>query len=537
MLVAGIVLATTSAPITMAQEAQVNTTTSSTLPITRVTEGTNGTNNFKSFEVKAAEAGSYYTEFWLLPSMYADKSYTSFTVYVNGNPVGTINPTVGNWQAARIDGHETLNLTEGTNVISVGTLAPEFPEVEKIRVASTDADARISSKAYEEYLANAAAGVRYDIPEDEGLAAYSSNAATMKPFSNVPLNYTFYKLISCKKEHQYIMSSTSDAPHKIDIVYYGSEINYQSQPTLENSPILKSPGDEPDLSDIYPKIYYPYTPSTSEEMQELSWVYSSKIVANTKKQGVTTMFTVPKDGRYLIRVRHATNGGSAIANLTISDFTTGSQFGYPDIPISLSYKECVIPADGNYYATFTCCNSEETDDPYLFIHGGLKDKVVGFNDDIPGEILKDYDISALDSYICQNYSVQTSGISVCNYSSSNPSSRCTIMARNPQAATQSAAKKRAKDTGTADVSSLTIDGKSVKVVAPANIGGSFYIDASEKIQNVSVYGMAGNCIGSIYCEESELNIPASYLNITQPGVYIINVKTSTGMTAKKIAIK
>lgn len=74
MLVAGIVLATTSAPITMAQEAQVNTTTSSTLPITRVTEGTNGTNNFKSFEVKAAEAGSYYTEFWLLPSMYADKS-------------------------------------------------------------------------------------------------------------------------------------------------------------------------------------------------------------------------------------------------------------------------------------------------------------------------------------------------------------------------------------------------------------------------------------------------------------------------------
>lgn len=86
-------------------KAQVSTDsgTSEFLKVESVSESTDGTYNFKSFEVEASEAGAYYTEFWLLPSKYADNSYSTFLIYLNDSYVGSINPTVGNWQSARVN--------------------------------------------------------------------------------------------------------------------------------------------------------------------------------------------------------------------------------------------------------------------------------------------------------------------------------------------------------------------------------------------------------------------------------------------------
>lgn len=103
-------------------------------------------------------------------------------------------------------------------------------------------------------------------------------------------------------------------------------------------------------------------------------------------------------------------------------------------------------------------------------------------------------------------------------------------------AAPSAAKIRANG-DSAGVTDLSITDESVHIAAPANIGGSFYFNAPEKILNISVYGLAGNCIGSVDCGESELKLPASSLNITQPGVYVISIKTSTCITARKVALK
>ena len=91
--------------------------------------------NFKSFEVNVSEAGIYYAEFWLLPAEYADGSYTKFHVYANGNLIGHINPTKGNWQAIRIDENETVNLKRGVNIIKIGVPSPEMPTVETIKLA------------------------------------------------------------------------------------------------------------------------------------------------------------------------------------------------------------------------------------------------------------------------------------------------------------------------------------------------------------------------------------------------------------------
>ena len=549
MIAAGILLSTANAQTAVAQvvgEVEISPTT--TLPITGVIEATDGNYNFKSFEVEASRAGSYYTEFWLLPARYANNAYTSFLIYVNDNYVGTITPTVGNWQAARVEGHETFDIAEGTNVITIATLAPEFPAVETIKVALNDYDASFSSEAYEEYLENSASGVTYDVPEVDDVPVYMSDATAIvsSNFSSVPLNYTFYNTFSFTKDQEIFITTSSSASHKIDIVYYGSEPKYIFNPGIITpiDPIITpvNPGStntsslSSSASSVIPNPPYlkyegVYTPATSEEMQGLSWVFPSQRSQNSSIQVATARVKITKSGQYLIRVRHAINGGSSLADVNVNGV-----YYYENAPITLSYKTCVIPADGNYYATFTFCNNVGTDDPYLFIHGGACDKIVGFNDDASKEERAQYGLSAWDSYISQKYFMKTSGISVSNYSSSKPASHCNIVAGISEGASQSAAKSRAKDANTAGVSDVSVTDESVRIYVPANIYDSFSIKATDRIHKISAYGLAGNCIGSIKWQESCAVIPAYCLNITQPGIYVICVETSNGVTSKKVVI-
>lgn len=103
-LAAGMLTATAQS---MAEYGHSATTT---LPVKGTTESTDGNFNFKSFEVEAPQAGEYYTEFWLQPARYANDQYTTFMVYVNNEYVGDITPSVGNWQSARVNDNETINL-------------------------------------------------------------------------------------------------------------------------------------------------------------------------------------------------------------------------------------------------------------------------------------------------------------------------------------------------------------------------------------------------------------------------------------------
>lgn len=551
MIVVGIVLATANAPAALAQEvAGVESSPTSTLPITGVTESTDGNYNFKSFEVEASEAGAYYTEFWLLPAKLANNRYSTFIIYVNEEYIGIINPSACNWQSARVVGHETFNLTKGTNEITIATLAPEFPEVETIKVALNDSDAAFSSEAYEDYLYSAAAGVVYDIPEGDEMPLYANDLTSvgLAHFSNVPLNYTFYKIFSFTQDQEIFITSSSYDSHKIDVIYYGSEpigiVSPRIEPPIDSIITPINPGiiNPTKLDSIivtpiiitkpFLKHRFPYTPATSEEMQGLSWVFPSEKTLNSSIQVATARITIPKSGQYLVRVRHTENGGSSLADINVN-----GAYYYENAPITLSYETCVIPADGNSYATFTCCNNFGTDDPYLFIHGAGSDRIVGFNDDAPSAKIEQYNISSLDSYISQTYFMNTSGISVSNYSSSNPTSRCNIVARISEDAAQSVAKARAKSTDTAIVSSPSIINETVQIAFPVNINGHFAINATDKIQTVSVYGLAGNCLGVVNCQESCVNISASSLNITQPGIYVISVETTNGVTSKKVAIK
>lgn len=546
LAVAGIMLATANAPAAQTHEVSGAGNSKLSSPPVSVSKAlTDGRYNFRYFEVEASEAGEYYTEFWLLPARLSDKSYSTFNVYVNDSYVGGIKPSAGNWQAAHVEGFETLNLSKGRNVITVVTPAPQVPEVESIKVAINHSDAEFSSEAYENYLDKAKAGVAYDIPEADRTAMYSNDSDSSEPddLLDIPLNYTFYTLFSFTKGEKIFITSSSASAHKLDVVYYGHDkpidVPIIGNTNNDGSSVEASAGLG--IGEVVPGIpntrWKPqqaawFVPATSDEMQGLGFVYPSQKAENSSMQVASAIMTIPKTGKYLVRVRHLENGGTGVADVNVN-----GEYFYENVPITLSYRNYAIPADGKTYAVYTLSDNFSTDDPYLFIHGGRCDKIVGYNDDTPKAMRDPLCISTYDSYISQRYLMKTSGISVSNYSSYEPESSCCILLGVAADADHSMYKARSKDKDTADELAPLIRDASVRIISPQNVNGILSVTADENIQKISVYGLAGNCIGSFNCNESNISLPASSLNMSQPGIYVISVETTAGVTSQKIMIK
>lgn len=513
-------------------------------------ESTDGNFNFKTFEVEAVESGSYFAEFWLQPSRYANNLYTTFGVYVNDNYVGSITPSIGNWQAIRLDDNQTLELNKGTNYITVATAVPETPNVETLKIALTDSEAIISSEAYDEYMNKAYAGTKYYIPEEEMALVSPASTFTNKHFNNVPLNYTFYKTFSFIQGQEIFITSSSAAEHNLDVVYYGEAVIFEIQDprqprdSIPPPPTGQTNSDEqirhsfgptnPIIFPWNPKIPYFYIPATSEEMQGLNWRSPSQRTINSTADVAVVRMTVPRTGMYLVRLRTVENGGSAIADLNVN-----GEYFYEEVPISLSRQDWVIPADGNKYETLTCCNTFGVDDPFLFVHGADADRIVGFNDDGPRYKQLQFDLSGLDSYLLQQYFIDTSAISVSNYSSLQPSSKCSIyIYRYDETETSSRNIVRAKMPVASHISAAALT-KDNDVNIPSNIerGADLTISATGLINNVSVYTLYGVVLSSVNVGDVVLSTSTSTLNISQPGVYIIRVETTKGETSRKVIVK
>lgn len=503
--------------------------------------------NFKSFEVVVSRTGSYYTGFWLLPAKYHDGTYTNFKVYVNSEYVGDILPTCGNWQSAHVDGNEVLYLTRGNNIITVATLAPEVPEIETIKVSYDEASAIISSDEYDEYLNTAIDGT-YDSSAIQNYSAtlneLSSNGGTY--FTNVPLNYTFYKTFSFTQGQEIFITSSSSVKHNIDIVYYGEPIRQIVQPGREFNDSLISRNQEMNtqrtyvpeiIGPLYPNrpgiLYKPlqlYTPATSFEMQGLNWLAPSQKSLNSNVQVATARITIPKSGLYLVRLRTDENDIISVADLNIN-----GNYYYQDAPISFNGVDYVIPADGNIYAAMTCCNDFGTDDPFLFIHGGVADKVVGYNDDGPSSKLNQYDLSSWDSYIAQQYFIPTSKISVCNYSSSKPQSTCNIFVGREGDVTSANMLMEARSL---NASSLSDDNTTnIQIPSFVNLGNKISFTSENSIRTISVKTISGLHVCCLNRIDTNKSLTTSDLNISNPGIYLIQVETEQGMQCKKVMVK
>lgn len=526
-----LILTTLDMENTVAQASLPGSSSNSIMPIIGTTEATDGELNFKTFEVEVDRTGNYFTEFWLIPAKYPDGSYTTFMVYVNDEYIGVISPSKGNWQAARVDGKDTLRLNEGTNHITIATYAPEFPGVETLKVALCESDAVISSKEYEEFLSELQRGICGEL--SSGIVDYSEDTSSVgiRHISNVPLEYTFCITTSFTKDQEINIMSSSTEEHIIDMVILGYKKDYVFNPQDGSSSGLPTP-EIPGSS--HDKMVIPYTPATSAEMQGLNWKGISEKVLNPNSatQLATVRITAPKTGLYLIRLRTKANRGRTTGNLYVN-----GAYSYENVPITLNYVDCVIPADGNIYATMTCCDNFGVDDPYLFIHGAGADRIVGLNDDGPKDMLDKYDLSKWDSYVAQAYFMPTTGISVSSYSSSSPNSKCSILSCVPEGEASLALHMRAKEGSTSGTAGISIENNYVTIPSVVAIDGSLTVFASGNIRQVTLYGLTGNLIGSMCGSDSSLVVPMSSLHVTCPGIYVMSVETTDGVTSGKILVK
>ena len=497
---------------------------------------TDGNFNFKSFEVEVENDGTYYSSAWLLPTKYCNGAYAPLYTYINNEFIGVIQPQEGNWQSILINDDGEIYLKKGKNIISFGALSPEIPSIETIKVSSFKEEAFISDEAYKEYLSNSIAGYVEDnsIYDNNSFDA-STLSANIAHFSNVPLRYTFYKLISFTKDQDIFITSTSSVHHNIDVVFYGtyapiivtssSDENFLNNVDRYEETIngtLTSGSVPPNLKPVTPFNY-----ASSEEMQGLNWKGVSEKALNSDTKIATIHMNVPKSGVYLIRVRHNTNGGLSVADVNID-----GKYSYENIPISFNSVNCEIPADGTSYSTMTCCSDFGVDDPFLFIHGASSDKVVGVNDDGKSNLLKLYDLSQWDSFISQKYFIKTSKISVSNYSSFAPVSKCNIIARVANGETETMTQKRIRNNYEASVETLSEN--KTQIAWNINNDKTLHISANSNIEKVLIYSLTGDIVKNIKASSDSLLIPLTDLNFKLPEIYIVHVISESGNYSKKL---
>lgn len=530
-IVSSVLLASTNPESAFAQSMnELNVGQSTVLQITGVYESTDGYMNYKNFEVSAPATGHYYAGAWLLPAMLADGDYTSFQVYVNGDFVETITPTCGNWQSVSLDNH--FNLTAGVNTISIATPMPDFPSVETIKIAQNEEDVAFSTDAYDYFLAESSIDNIEDNYEGEAvLYSTNQNFTNNNVFLNVPLRYTFYKIITFVKDHDITITSSSTSHHNIDVFYYSFGIASLGDDFLSTGVTKHGTLNKDGSNTIITPIQI-YTRPSAEEMQGLNWMAPSESPTILSKKTAKLRMTVPKTGLYLIRVRNAGTFGTALVDLNLND-----KYFYQDLPISYDYVDITIPADYWDYATIVNGNNPNQDDPMVFIHGNDADRVVGFNDNALSSEQNEYNLSSWDSFLNQIYFVRTTRISVSNSSSSNPNSKCTITVGRPYNIKESIPKMKSKVESDTDENNFLNSDESVYLTKTANINGNLDINSLENINRVTAYNTSGSRLGIARCNEPNVSIPVSTLNIRHRGIYIINIETDNTSVSKKINIQ
>lgn len=249
--------------------------------------------NYKTFEVTVADSGEYSLSFWLMPTKYANGKFSVYNVYVNGILVDFITPCKSNWQTAVLDNKKSVELRKGTNSIHVSALAPEVPEVEAINVVPQGEDATIDDSAYADYLAVAEQGD--SLMEEEEIESSQPTYAAQSTLvtgiiKNVPLYYSFYKIMSFNKGDDLDIHTSGAISHGVDILYIGSRdpsIIGPIAPGLQQQAMETN--DEFDYPPITHKSTFVYNHASSTEMQGLNWRGPSEKIRQPHSLKLTNM--------------------------------------------------------------------------------------------------------------------------------------------------------------------------------------------------------------------------------------------------------
>lgn len=338
------------------------------------------------------------------------------------------------------------------------------------------------------------------------------------------MRYTFYKYVYFNQGDRITISTESDTPHVTELMMYGEY-------TLDNPPVIVSPEDNianalagGSLSTLstnvnvdpvpLPDKIWAVTRFNSETTHENNWIDHSLYTDGDGESTFLEVTSAPESAYYLIRVRTKENDQAGTARIVIRGKKT-----YRSEPITCSKVTCELPADSNEYLTMTASANQEDDDPMLFLHAD-NDSIVNMEDDCLSKWMEQYGIGKHDAVLTQKNITPIKAVSVCNYSTLQPVSSCTIISG--IVVNESSSKSRGND---------------IVMSKTAERGANIEISASEQIDNVSVYGIYGELIGSAKVSGNEVSVPVSSLGISKSGVYIVNVQTTSGSESGRLFVK
>ena len=334
-----------------------------------------------SFVVNTEQAGYYYLSCWMLGGKHQNGNYSSFDVSANGKSIGKMIATKSNWQSVNLNSG-TIPLQKGENTISFTTQIPEIPNIEFIKLASTQESSAISSENYDERLrlikekciierGNYLSFSTDTIPTNNFNRAIAIDTVAHYEFKEqIPLKYTFHTLFQFTQ---------------------GNQVNFSVSNISGSSTVLEI------FSITNPENY--------------TW---SIIAGINQTKGIT--INIPSSGTYKVRARSLQNARDGIADVKVGTTT------YTGVP-TYSYGFTYTHEAGIEYNTFTAnikLKQTGEGDPLLFIgEGGFPDKIVGYNDD--SQVIGEHDWE-YNSRIKKTFARNTKSVLISESSSYNQSS-------------------------------------------------------------------------------------------------------------------
>lgn len=388
--------------------------------------------NAIDFTVKTPQKGTYYCNFWMLPTTYANDSCASYDVLLNNRQIGTLSAKQGGWQSLCLDGKPCISLEKGDNVLSVVGRGCDVPEVQQVKLAESHEAARINSEPYDCYLDRAKHGADesslYNV--DGNVALLSTNGDNILIANKeVPLKYSFYKIFELKEGQAISVYTISQDKHSVDVFYLGKkhtllQASLETQSVANVSTIISGP--------IRPDYKLLYVKASTDEMQGLSWKRNS--TDEDGKQETSLIIDIPKSGYYMVKLRSSEPFHLGTADVQFgrceagsNSFTVWQDAGlFTDVPMYYSNVSCVIPSNVQDISVITDSEGKKDCDPMLFVEGNAGHRIVGYSDDASSNERTVYGLSPLDACLGQIYKVSTTDVHVSSYSSLLPESTCEV---------------------------------------------------------------------------------------------------------------
>lgn len=450
--------------------------------------------SYTNFSIVAPSEGDYFMNFWLMPAKHKDETYSTYKVLVNGIFAGNIVPRKGNWQTIGLSNNRRVKLNLGNNTISIVAQMPEVPAVEFVRLSKNSLNAYIPSEKFDNYLNQSmkAAGNRPAMVvnklslDGDTLGNISTRSSGTSVWNGISLGYTFYTKLMFYAGQEIFITSASNSLHIME--FFNA-----------NMP------------------------------QYLSWSHFSEYAVNGGKNYLATVrVTIPQDGYYYIRARTYYNctGGTA-------DINVNGTYYYANAPIYTSGVVKYQGGNGNYYSSFT---RNATTDPVMWIQGQAE-RIVAYNDDANTSYAAPHGVSGLNSFIRENYSMSTCAVLVTTYGSYNGSGTCSIYAGVPDGvSTRSMPLNDPVEVKSATSNTQIEFSQTTVYPNPAKLNSQINISYRDLIERVDVYNLSGQKLQSLVINEKQAQLPLSGMNISKTGVYILSIKTTSGIKTEKIVV-